>query len=699
VDVFLNYHEINDLLISKNYNEARDELIKLLDYHKTNNIQYSPLLNNLIREVGLYPYIDYETSNWQEKFVSNAFRIDVGKQQAILHREQSFLLKELLENKNIAVSAPTSFGKSFVIDAFIQHKNPKNVVLIVPTIALMDETRRRLYKKFSDKYKIITTTDVELAEYNILIFPQERAINYINRLKEIDLLVVDEFYKASSLFESKDRSSILLKAIIKLGKIAKQKYYLAPNITKISKNSFTKDMVFEELLSCNTVFLEKYNLYPDIGKDLNKKSEILIKLLKENIGKKTLIYAGAYTQIDNVCNLIQAHFAPRESKLLKHFQDWLSINYDPNWQLTNIVIRGTGIHNGQLHRSLSQIQIKLFEEQEGLNNIVSTSSIIEGVNTSAENVIIWRNKNGVYNLNDFTYKNIIGRGGRMFRHFIGNIYILEKPPLHESIELDLPFPDELVNDIAESDYSEYLNKEQINKAINIKTEMELLLGKSNYNRLLNSNLLQSSNPELLLKITLDLKNNRTDWNGLSYLNSDNNNSWDRILYKFINFNPGGWDIEYNKFVSFVKILSNNWTHTIPDLLYELDNINIGINNFFKLERNVSFKLAALVNDVNELQKIIINNNVDISPFLYKISNAFMPSLAYQLEEYGLPRMLSKKLEKHSIYDFHSEKSTIYNFINFFLNLGKKECLSYPFWDEFDKYIISYFYDGITLIDE
>jgi hypothetical protein len=135
------------------------------------------------------------------------------------------------------------------------------------------------------------------------------------------------------------------------------------------------------------------------------------------------------------------------------------------------------------------------------------------------------------------------------------------------------------------------------------------------------------------------------------------------------------------------------------LLYELDNINIGINNFFKLERNVSFKLAALVNDVNELQKIIINDNVDISPFLYKISNAFMPSLAYQLEEYGLPRMLSKKLEKHSIYDFHSEKSTIYNFINFFLNLGKKECLSYPFWDEFDKYIISYFYDGITLIDE
>ena len=156
------------------------------------------------------------------------FKVDIGTSKPItLHREQSLLLKKLLNGENIAVSAPTSFGKSFVIDAFISITKPKNVVLIVPTIALTDETRRRLYKKFSDTYKIITTTDVELAEKNIFIFPQERALNYVNKIEVIDILIIDEFYKASSDHDD-ERSPALIKAIMQLGKQAKQKYFLAP---------------------------------------------------------------------------------------------------------------------------------------------------------------------------------------------------------------------------------------------------------------------------------------------------------------------------------------------------------------------------------------------------------------------------------------------------------------------------------------
>ena len=94
----------------------------------------------------------------------------MGDKSLTLHREQSKLLRLLLEGKNLAISAPTSFGKSFVIDAFIAIKRPKNIVIIVPTIALTDETRRRIYKKFSSEYKIITTSDVEISDKNIFIF-------------------------------------------------------------------------------------------------------------------------------------------------------------------------------------------------------------------------------------------------------------------------------------------------------------------------------------------------------------------------------------------------------------------------------------------------------------------------------------------------------------------------------------------------
>ena len=119
-------------------------------------------------------YTHLDVYKRQDAFVYNLFKADIGlNEEKVLHREQFRLLSSLLAGKNIAVSAPTSFGKSFVIDAFIKLRKPRNVAIIVPTIALTDETRRRIYKKFANEYNIITTTDIPLAERNIFIFPQD----------------------------------------------------------------------------------------------------------------------------------------------------------------------------------------------------------------------------------------------------------------------------------------------------------------------------------------------------------------------------------------------------------------------------------------------------------------------------------------------------------------------------------------------
>ncbi|MEJ0009493.1 MAG: DEAD/DEAH box helicase [Alphaproteobacteria bacterium] len=146
MEIFETCQSINDHITANDNSVARDKLIALLDYHETNKIEYTPLVNHLIRETGLYPYIDTETATWQERFVYEAFKVDIGGKKMTLHREQSTLLAAIIDGEDIAVSAPTSFGKSFVIDAFIAIKKPRNVMIIVPTIALTDETRRRLYK-------------------------------------------------------------------------------------------------------------------------------------------------------------------------------------------------------------------------------------------------------------------------------------------------------------------------------------------------------------------------------------------------------------------------------------------------------------------------------------------------------------------------------------------------------------------------
>ena len=154
MEIFDTCHKINDLLLANNENEARNELIHLLDYHKQNCIIYSPLVNHLIRKTGLYPYMQTENADWGDRYIYEAFKVPTGNiELSTLHREQSKLLKKLLEGNNIAVSAPTSFGKSFVIDAFISIKKPRNIIIIVQTIALTDETRRRLYKNLQTNIK------------------------------------------------------------------------------------------------------------------------------------------------------------------------------------------------------------------------------------------------------------------------------------------------------------------------------------------------------------------------------------------------------------------------------------------------------------------------------------------------------------------------------------------------------------------
>ncbi|WP_413514134.1 DEAD/DEAH box helicase [Myroides odoratus] len=691
--IFENCQVINNLLVQEQENQARQELIKLLDFHKKNNLPYTPLVNHLIRETGLFPYLEPETSDWQERFIFNAFKVDVGENKPLtLHREQSFLLKSLLSGKNIAVSAPTSFGKSFVIDAYIKIKKPKNVLIIVPTIALTDETRRRLYKKFAHEYKIITTSDVELSDKNIFIFPQERAINYINVVDQFDIIIVDEFYKASSTFD-KERSPSLIRAMIKLGAKSKQKYYLAPNITSLDNNPFTEDMEFIKL-DFNTVYLEKHDLYKEISSN-EEKSEALLNILEKNYGK-TLIYAGTYSNIDSLTNLFLTTYKPTKNEKLNQFSNWLSKNYDSNWSLTKLINRNIGIHNGRLHRSLSQIQVKLFEEENGINNLISTSSIIEGVNTSAENVIIWRNRKGSAKLDDFTYKNIIGRGGRMFKHFIGKIYILEQPPKEIQTQLDIPFPEEILGDLDESSYQGLLTDEQIAKLKAHNDEMSNLIGAKIYSELKGESAFQSSNSELIKLIAVDLVQNPEEWNGLFYLNKFVPKDWDRLLYKIIKLQPGNWETSYFTFVEFIKILAYNWSKSIPELLSELEDYDIGIDDFFKLERNVTYKFTALLQDINLLQKrILTDKNYDISRFITLCSHAFLPKVVYQLEEYGLPRMISKKIHHSNVINFYNSELNIHNTIQIFSEIGVNYVLNNTKeLDEFDKYIITYFYDGI-----
>lgn len=697
--------EINDLLTLNEEQRARELLIILLQELKDKDIEYTPLVNHLIREVGLYPYIDETTADWQERFVCEAFKVDSGGDKVVtLHREQSSVLKALLNGEDLAISAPTSFGKSFIIDTFIEIKRPNTVVLIVPTLALTDETRRRLCKKFGRIYKIITTTGVELGEKNLFIFPQERALQYVAEIESIDLLIVDEFYKAGKIqgktISSDERTPQLIEAISQLGKKAHQKYFLAPNISELKNNPLTKGVRFE-MIDFNTVYTRLIREYQNFSasEDFEEQKYKSLERILLSTEYKSIVYVNSYTSIRSVTEQMEKFLSDNNKALLDEFSLWLKENYGATYRLSDLVKKGIGVHCGQLHRSLAQIQIKLFEQEDGLKNLVSTSSLIEGVNTSARNVIVWSKKIANSNLDYFTYKNIVGRSGRMFKHFVGNVFLLEDPPPETLSSLELDYPEPLLERIDPEDYSGELTPEQITKIKEYEIEMDRLLGEGGYRQVIKEIASQGVSKSVLSDIIREIRKKPQYWReSLMGLVMPYSKKWRKALFlmmpllrKVKHFN--GKD---TRMVDIIQSFSHNWGKSIPELLQGLSQYNLSIEEYFELEKLLSFNFVSLLHSINAIAKRLIDPNLDISSFIVKVSNAFLPPLVFELEEYGLPRMMSRKIQASGIINLEREGATINEIIEEFQNFGAEQIMrANLFSSEIERFIWDHFFDGIT----
>ena len=94
----------------------------------------------IARSVGLWNYIDTEAANARDELAAEiAYVPELG---IVLHREQLGALNTLLAGQNLILSAPTSFGKSILIDAMLLSNRYSRVAIVLPTIALLDEFRQ-----------------------------------------------------------------------------------------------------------------------------------------------------------------------------------------------------------------------------------------------------------------------------------------------------------------------------------------------------------------------------------------------------------------------------------------------------------------------------------------------------------------------------------------------------------------------------
>ncbi|WP_437222307.1 DEAD/DEAH box helicase [Planctomicrobium sp. SH661] len=212
---------------------AREMVLRALDQQHFFE-PYQEILDALSRAVGLFPYIDPESLGLKDSIAYEFHRPLNMPSDLVFHREQAKIYQRLLAGDSVVLSAPTSFGKSKIIDAMIASGRYSNIAIIVPTLALIDETRRRL-AVFSKEYKVVTHLTQLPAAKNIFVFTAERAVAY-EQLPQVDFFVIDEFYKLDPGDRDDSRAVALSQTFYKLRKGGAQFYLLGPNIDRVPTN-------------------------------------------------------------------------------------------------------------------------------------------------------------------------------------------------------------------------------------------------------------------------------------------------------------------------------------------------------------------------------------------------------------------------------------------------------------------------------
>lgn len=420
---------------TSNADLGREFVIRALERRDDLGNDYKNIVDELAMQVGLYPYISddagLENLSLRSAMMHAAHRADGAMEDFVLHSAQARVLRKLMAGESVILSAPTSFGKSLLIDITIAAKDFENIVLIVPTLALVEETRRRM-ARFMDRYSIITTSNQRLGKQNIFVLTQERFLSMENEIPSIDFFAIDEFYKLSISNEG-DRATQLNQALLKLSSTGAQFYLLGPSIKSIP------DIVTEKL-DCSFLIEDFQTVAIELHLISKKpsKEEALAKLL-DTLEGQTMIYCQSPASTRNLLKEyleLRTIEQTRDEELIEAAR-WTADHYHDQWLVSVALRHGIGIHHGKLPRSLGRFMIRAFEEGK-LKVLLCTSTLIEGVNTAAKNVIVYDSKLNRKALDFFTFNNIRGRSGRMFRHFIGNVYVFEAPPQEELPFVDMP---------------------------------------------------------------------------------------------------------------------------------------------------------------------------------------------------------------------------------------------------------------------
>lgn len=390
-----------------------------------------------------------------------------------LHKYQKQVLDRFTKNmlNRYILSAPTSFGKTFLVYQIIKKMGYSNIVLIFPTISLLSENYVGLMSgndvnSFFAKYSIHSLSDDnELGAKNIWIYTPERFLSYIDRNREMkfDFVFIDEIYKIDNEYiideETTGESERDTAYRIALEYACREAgdMLLAGPYMEIPEQNTANNKSFLNFVEDKSFEILNYNEYEIVNKTVDSLKGkafydidgITIKIGKTSVYEKvaniiialtspqdnTIVYnnfkAGTERYAKELISLLQneidkwnEEFSEDSEAIYRAFVSHLERLFGSDWIIVEALKNKIGIHHGLVPKYIQKEIIELFNNGM-LCVLISTTTITEGVNTTAKNMIITSNKKGRKALRHFDAKNIAGRAGRFLHHYSGRVIVVD----------------------------------------------------------------------------------------------------------------------------------------------------------------------------------------------------------------------------------------------------------------------------------
>ena len=480
----------------ENYSLAYDILARIAEISGGTSVEILSAVDLLLSRLGNFPGRKLLRDRFGEKIVSRrSFGFDLekisreaenyveysGNKGEILTDFQYSLFGAVTEGESVSVSAPTSAGKSYVLNLAILKRitseNKQSIIYVVPTRALISEVAFRIrssIKGLGIEGLVVRTAPFPLAKDDVkkgvvYVLTQERLSSLISSIEPglwVSALIVDEAHE----IQKSKRGVVLQNSIDAVLSqfpnipvlfasplISNPKYFLDNFNTEESSKAIVERV---SPVSQNVILVEKVHRKPRFIKFGLVNSDRVLDLgirevdfdfrgglaqIKSNLAisiyrpdESTILFSNGPTDAENMAISIskelseQSFFTTDLEDELVDFIDFVKSEIHNQYPLIECLRNRVAFHYGNMP-SIVRGGIEELFKAGNLKFICCTSTLLQGVNLPAKNIIISNPKSGDKPMSRPDFLNLSGRAGRLLKEFHGNIWCINPTQWDSSI--------------------------------------------------------------------------------------------------------------------------------------------------------------------------------------------------------------------------------------------------------------------------